>query len=112
MHHAIDQTRASEATVRYLLDGKGSRFTARAFATGLLSAFGYNPTIAIADFKGEAQVNASALEESSLRVVIQAESLMVSDDISDKDPSRRGSPFGAHLGDRGRRQAAEISHDF
>jgi polyisoprenoid-binding protein YceI len=85
LHHAIDQTRASEATVRYLLDGKGSKFTARAFTTGLLSAFGHNPTIAIADFKGEAQVNASDLEESSLRVVIQAESLMVTDDISDKD---------------------------
>ncbi len=85
MHHAIDQSRVSEATVRYLLDGKGSKFTARAFATGLLSGFGHSPTIAIANFKGEAQMNASVLEESSLRIVIQAKSLVVTDDISEKD---------------------------
>ena len=85
MHYAIDQTRLSEATVRYLVDGKGSKFTVRAFATGLLSAFGHNPTIAIPDFEGEVLVNSSALEQSSLRIVIQSASLVVTDDINDKD---------------------------
>ena len=85
MHYAIDHTRLSEATVRYLVDGKGSKFTVRAFATGLLSAFGHNPTIAIPDFKGEVLVNSSALEQSSLRIVIQSASLVVTDDINDKD---------------------------
>jgi polyisoprenoid-binding protein YceI len=85
LHYAIDQTRLSEATVRYLVDGKGSRFTARAFATGLLSAFGHNPTISIPDFEGEALVNANALEESSLRLVIQAAALTVTDDVNEKD---------------------------
>ena len=85
MHYAIDQTRPLEATVRYLVDGKGSRFTARAFATGLLSAFGHDPTIAIPEFEGEARVNLNALEESSLHLVIQAASLTVTDDINDKD---------------------------
>ena len=85
MHYAIDQTRSSEATVRYLVDGKGSRFTARAFATGLLSAFGHNPTISIPDFEGEALINPNALEESSLRLVIQAASLTVTDEVNEKD---------------------------
>ena len=85
MHYAIDQTKPLEATVRYLVNGKGSRFTARAFATGLLSAFGHDPTISIPDFEGEALVNLNALEESSLHLVIQAASLTVTDDINDKD---------------------------
>jgi polyisoprenoid-binding protein YceI len=85
LHYAIDQTRLSEATVRYLVDGKGNKFTARAFAAGLLSAFGHNPTISIPDFEGEALVNPSALEESSFRLVIQAASLRMTDDVSDKD---------------------------
>jgi polyisoprenoid-binding protein YceI len=72
-------------TVRYLVDAKGSTFTVRAFATGMLSAFGHNPTIAISDFQGEVQWTSSALEDASLRLVIQAASLVVTDDISDKD---------------------------
>lgn len=85
MHYAIDQTTPLEATVRYLVDGKGSRFTARAFATGLLSAFGHDPTISIPEFEGEARVNLNALGESSLHLVIQAASLTVTGDINDKD---------------------------
>ncbi len=57
----------------------------RAFATGLLSSFGHNPTIAIPDFEGEVQFASSALEEASVRLVIRAASLIVTDDISAKD---------------------------
>jgi polyisoprenoid-binding protein YceI len=85
LHYAIDQTTPLEATVRYLVDGKGSRFTARAFATGLLSAFGHDPTISIPEFEGEARVNLNALGESSLHLVIQAASLTVTGEINDKD---------------------------
>jgi polyisoprenoid-binding protein YceI len=85
LHYAIDQTKPLEATVRYLVNGKGSRFTARAFATGLLSAFGHDPTISIPDFEGEALVNPNALEESSLHLVIQAAALTVTGDIDDED---------------------------
>jgi polyisoprenoid-binding protein YceI len=85
LHYAIDQTKPLEATVRYLVNGKESRFTARAFATGLLSAFGHDPTISIPDFEGEALVNPNALEESSLHLVIQAAALTVTGDIDDKD---------------------------
>ena len=43
-------------TDRYVIDGRSSRFTVRAFATGLLSAMGHNPTIGIRDFSGEVGV--------------------------------------------------------
>jgi polyisoprenoid-binding protein YceI len=77
---------ASKATkVRYVIDPKGSTFIVRAFATGLFSSFGHNPTIAIPDFQGEVQVTSSALEDASLQIVIQAASLTVTDDISAKD---------------------------
>ena len=71
--------------VRYLIDPKGSTLKVRAFATGMLSAFGHNPTIAIPDFQGEIQFGSDTLEDASLRIVIQARSLVVTDDISAKD---------------------------
>jgi polyisoprenoid-binding protein YceI len=85
LHYALDQTKPLEATVRYLIDGKGSKFIVRAFATGLLSAFGHDPTISIEDFEGEARVNPDALEESSVHILIHAGSLVVTDDVSNKD---------------------------
>ena len=51
----------------YRVDARRSRFVLRAFATGLLSAFGHSPTIAIRDFMGEVQFSPDHLEESSLR---------------------------------------------
>lgn len=72
-------------TVRYLIDAKRSTFVVRGFATGMLSAFAHSPTIAITDFQGEVEWSSSALEDASLRLVIEAASLNVTDDISDKD---------------------------
>lgn len=74
-----------QAAVRYLVDGSNSTFTVRTFATGLLSAFGHNPTIAIPDFEGEILFNPEAVEQSSLRIVIHAASMNVTDDIREKD---------------------------
>jgi polyisoprenoid-binding protein YceI len=73
------------ATVDYIVVSKGSNFIVRAYATGLLSAFGHNPTIAIPDFEGTIVLNPDAVEQSSLRVVIHSASLAVSDDISKAD---------------------------
>jgi polyisoprenoid-binding protein YceI len=69
----------------YAIDAAASQFTVRVFSGGLLSAFGHSPTIAIRDFSGEAQVNSEDLEQSTLKITIQAASLTVKDDISDKD---------------------------
>jgi len=81
----LDKQMPEAATVRYAIDSKKSSFTVRAFATGMLSAFAHSPTIAIRDFEGEAVVNPEAVEESSLRIVVHADSLTVTDDISAKD---------------------------
>jgi polyisoprenoid-binding protein YceI len=86
VHYAIDSTRTPEgATVHYVIQTKGSTFTVRAFATGLLSAFGHNPVISIPDFEGEIFVNPEAMEQSSLRIAIHSSSLTVIGDISEKD---------------------------
>ena len=86
MHYAIEPTGTLEGTtVRYLIDGKKSNFTVRAFATGLLSAFAHSPTMAIPDSEGEIAVNSDQIEQSSLRMVIHSASLAVTDDVSDKD---------------------------
>jgi polyisoprenoid-binding protein YceI len=77
--------RAETATDRYVFDGRASRFTVHAFATGLLSAMGHNPTIGIRDFSGEMCFNPDALEAGSFRLAIKTSSLSVQDDISDKD---------------------------
>ena len=45
------------AVSQYLLDKGASRFTVRAFAGGMLSAMGHNPTIAVRDFTGEVNVD-------------------------------------------------------
>jgi polyisoprenoid-binding protein YceI len=69
----------------FLLDKGASRFTVRAFAGGMLSVMGHNPTIAIRDFSGEASFDPSAPDKASLQVRIRADSLEVTDDISGKD---------------------------
>jgi polyisoprenoid-binding protein YceI len=74
-----------QTAVRYLIDGKKSRFTVRAFATGMLSALGHSPTIAIPDLEGEVMFKPEAVEQSSLRLVIHSASLVVTDDIREKD---------------------------
>ena len=76
---------AELTAVRYTIDSRISRFTVRVFASGMLSAFGHSPTIAIRDFGGEAQFNPDRLESASLHVTVKAGSLTVTDDISDKD---------------------------
>jgi polyisoprenoid-binding protein YceI len=72
-------------TVRYLIDARNSTFTVKATATGMLSAFGHNPTISIPDFEGEVTFASDTLEHASLHLVIQAGSFVVIDDISKKD---------------------------
>lgn len=73
--------------VRYVIDAKGSTFVVQAFATGLLSAFGHDPKIAIRDFAGDLSFTLTGLtlEDARLNLTIRADSLEVIDDISEKD---------------------------
>jgi polyisoprenoid-binding protein YceI len=73
------------ANTCYAIDRAGSEFTVQVFASGLLSAFGHSPKIAIRDFSGVAQVNPDDIAHSSLKIIIRADSLAVRDDVSDKD---------------------------
>ena len=75
----------SAGATRYELDKSASRFTVRAFAGGLLSALGHNPTIAIRNFTGEASLDPVNPGLASLRLEIQADSLEVTDDVSSND---------------------------
>ncbi|MGA7217279.1 MAG: YceI family protein [Candidatus Sulfotelmatobacter sp.] len=74
-----------QTTVHYVIDGDKSTFTVRAFATGLLSSFGHNPTIAIPDFEGEILLDPESIEKSTMRLLIHSASLIVTDDIREKD---------------------------
>src|SRR3954462_11929526 len=77
---------ASETSaVIYRVDARRSRFIVKAFATGLLSAFGHSPTIAIRDFTGEVRFSPDHLEAAALGLRIKAESLAVADDVRDSD---------------------------
>lgn len=59
----------------------------QAFSTGLLSAFGHSPKIAVRDIQGDVQFvsTGASLQVVTLQVVIQADTMGVIDDISDKD---------------------------
>jgi polyisoprenoid-binding protein YceI len=76
---------AENVTDVYVIDGRSSRFTVSAFATGLLAAMGHNPIIGIRDFNGEMNFNPDKLEAGSFRLAIKTSSLSVQNDISDKD---------------------------
>src|SRR5271163_2256226 len=79
------EERSETVTGRYVIDGRSSRFSVRATATGMLAAMGHNPNINIRDFSGEMRFDPEKLEAGSLHLVVKTSSLGVQDDISDKD---------------------------
>lgn len=72
---------------RFAIDARRSRFIVQAFATGLLSAVGHNPTIGIRTLSGEVDFDPDEPETAGLRLTIQAASIEVLDDIRDRDRS-------------------------
>lgn len=81
----MDTKQIEITTDRYVIDGRSSRFTVRAFVTGLLSAMGHSPTIAVRDLSGELKFSPEKLEAGSLKMIVKLSSLTVQDDISSKD---------------------------
>jgi len=82
--------RASAASVRvegarYRIDAGESRFIVKAFAGGFLSAFAHDHTIAIRDVSGETDFTYGTVEPASLRMTIKADSLAVTDKVSESD---------------------------
>ena len=76
---------ATDAAIRYRIDVGMSRFTVRAFATGLFSSLGHSPTLAIRDYTGEATFVSPNPEQSAIRISVKPASLTVTDDVSQKD---------------------------
>lgn len=72
-------------TIHYKIDPKQSRFTAKAFASGMLSSFGHDPVLAVRDFTGEAQLTPDTFEDITLNIKVKADSLAVTNDVSEKD---------------------------
>ena len=76
---------ATDTAISYRIDVGMSRFTVRAFATGLFSSLGHSPTLAIRDYTGEATFVSSNPEQSAIRISVKPASLTVTDDVSQKD---------------------------
>src|SRR5262244_247025 len=74
-----------EVAVRYFLESGLSQFKVQAFASGLLSAFAHNPVILIPVFSGEIRFDPASLESAYLRMVVDATSLEVNDDVNARD---------------------------
>ena len=76
---------ASAVPVRYKIDASKSRFIVRAFVEGLFSVFGHDHTIAIREFNGEALFVPGTGDAASLQLTINANSLGVTDNLSEED---------------------------
>lgn len=70
---------------RYAIDPKASQFTVQAFASGLISAVAHSPKIAIRKWSCDVTFNPDPVSDASLKVVIQAGSLEVLDDLRESD---------------------------
>jgi polyisoprenoid-binding protein YceI len=87
-------------TVRYTFDPRQSRFTAQAFATGVLSYFAHSPTFAARDFKGGVRFDGEA-RGVSIDLTVNAASLEILDNVSASDRKE--------IEDRMRREVLETS---
>ena len=81
-----DTVKASQfLTTRFATDARASRFTVKAFASGMSAGLGHNPTIAIRDFQGEGEFDKETLDKARVTLRIRAESLKVEDEMRDDD---------------------------
>jgi polyisoprenoid-binding protein YceI len=71
--------------LRYRIDPAKSNITVRAYRSGLLKAFGHDHTIAVRDFSGEIEITPDVLAPASLQLNIKADSLAITDKVSDDE---------------------------
>ncbi|MBA3786883.1 MAG: hypothetical protein H0X15_15340 [Acidobacteria bacterium] len=62
---------------RYRIDAGGSNFTVQAFAEGLLSFMGHNPTFVVRRYGGDVQFAVGNTEVDSMLLPAQADTLSV-----------------------------------
>jgi len=70
---------------RYRIDASRGSFTVQAFADGLLSFMGHNPTFAVRKYGGEVQFSVGNAEVASMLLLARADTLSVLDRVSEKD---------------------------
>ena len=70
---------------RYRIDAGRSNFTVQAFAEGLLSFMGHNPTFVVRRYGGDVQFAVGNTEVDSMLLLAQADTLSVLDRVSEKD---------------------------
>ena len=80
-----EATQRGLAPVRYVLNKSAGRFTVQAFATGLFSGFGHNPTIGIRDYEGEISFVPGGYERAFVRVTVKLAALEVLDEMKRDD---------------------------
>src|SRR6185369_10518265 len=76
---------ASTTLLNYKIDASQSTFTVKTFSGGLFSVFGHNHNIDIRDYAGEIQLAPGAIDQSSMRMVVKAVSLKLTDKVDDKE---------------------------
>jgi polyisoprenoid-binding protein YceI len=74
-----------QSSAKYKIDPSQSRFMVKASAGGLLSFAAHDHNIAIKNFSGEVQFNYGTVEPASMHLSIKADSLAVTDKVSDSD---------------------------
>ncbi len=72
-------------TDRYRFDPGQGRFTVQAFATGMLSMLGHNPTFAVRDFEGIVRLERAEIRNMSLELTVRADSLDLLDRVKPAD---------------------------
>lgn len=72
-------------TTRYRFDPARSRFTAQAFATGLLSFVGHSPTFAVRAFAGTVEFPDDLVANLRLELTVPAGGLVAGDDVKPSD---------------------------
>src|SRR5262249_18046600 len=70
---------------RYYFDPAASTFVVRAFAEGLFAAFGHDPVVHIKEFSGEAEYVPGTFGQASLKLLVNANSLVVVNNIKAQD---------------------------
>jgi polyisoprenoid-binding protein YceI len=71
--------------ITYVVEPGISRFQVQAFASGLLSAIGHNPVIAIRGLIGEMSFREPGLQDASLVLRVDVSSLALVDEVSESD---------------------------
>ena len=71
--------------MKFVIDANASRFTVQAFAAGLLSSFGHNPTIGIRGFSGEMECEQETYNNARVHVTVQTGAMEVLDEMKSDD---------------------------